>query len=130
MTHLSEERQARLTELLLSEKRRLWGEVRRELFDRVGEELHSQYEIPLDAGDRGMIDTLEDLDIAVADLQRQKLTRMDEALARLEEGRYGICEDCGVEIDEARLAVAPYAPCCVSCQTRREGPPHGPGSTL
>jgi len=48
--------------------------------------------------------------MAVADIRRQELTRMDEALGRLKEGRYGICVECGAEIAEERLRVAPYAP--------------------
>lgn len=130
MERMSGERKTRLTEVLLAEKRRLWSEVRRELSDTVGEELRSQYDLPQDVGDRGLIDTLEDTGMAVADIRRQELTRMDEALGRLEEGRYGFCVECGAEISEERLRVAPYAPCCVSCQARREGPPSGPGVTL
>ena len=45
---------------------------------------------------------------------------MDEAMGRLERGVYGICEDCGTEIDEKRLAVAPYSLYCIECQNRRE----------
>uniref|UniRef100_A0A831UCE8 TraR/DksA family transcriptional regulator n=1 Tax=Geobacter metallireducens TaxID=28232 RepID=A0A831UCE8_GEOME len=125
MKRMSRERKEQLMEILLAEKRRLWGEVRRELFEKVGEELRSQYDIPQDVGDRGLIDTLEDIGMAVADIRRQELTRMDEALGRLEEGRYGLCEDCGEEIDLERLRVAPYAPCCVECQKRREAPTAG-----
>jgi RNA polymerase-binding transcription factor len=130
MARLSKERRARLTELLLDEKRRLWTEVRRELFQEVGEELHSQYDLPQDLGERGLIDVLEDTGLALADIRRQQLTRMDEALGRLEEGSYGLCEDCGAEIDEERLRVAPFAARCISCQTRKEGSSSGPGLTL
>lgn len=130
MAPLSGERQARLTELLLAEKRRLWSEVRRELFDQVGESLHSQYELPRDLGEQGLIDLMEDISLAVTDIRRQELTRMDEALRRLKEGGYGFCEECGAEIDEERLRVAPYASCCITCQTRREGPRSGTGVTL
>ena len=48
------------------------------------------------------------------------MTRLEEALVRLETGSYGICEECGRKIDEARLRVAPYATCCLSCQEGRE----------
>ncbi len=130
MAPLTGERQARLRELLLAEKRRLWNELRRELFDQVGEELHSQYELPQDAGEKGLVDLLEDVSLAVTDIRRQELTRMDEAIGRLQEGRYGLCEECGAEIDEGRLRVAPLVSCCVACQTRREGPRSGPGVTL
>jgi len=95
MKGLSKEHQVRLSELLQNEKRRLWTEVRRELFDRIGDELHGQYELPQDLGKRGIIDVLEDTGLALADIRRRQLTAMDEALARMEEGGYGICEDCG-----------------------------------
>lgn len=119
-----------LAEILLEEKKRLWTEVRRELFDQVGEELHAEYDIPQDVGDHGLLDVLEDVGLAVADIRRQELTRIDGALRRLKEGRYGLCEDCGAEISLKRLEVEPYAPCCLRCQKNREGPAMEPGHTL
>ncbi|HEY5521808.1 MAG TPA: TraR/DksA family transcriptional regulator [Desulfuromonadaceae bacterium] len=122
MTQADDTRQAELQALLLGEKRRLWDELRVELFDNLGVDLHKQYDIPQDIGDRGILDLLEDTGLAVADIRREQLTQMDGAQVKLENGSYGICEDCGKEIDGARLQVAPYAPCCVVCQQRREGP--------
>lgn len=130
MPRVSEERQAKLTKLLLTEKQRLWAEVRRDLFEKVGEELHGQREIPQDAGDQSLIDLLEDTNLAIADIHRQELTRIDETLERLRQGQYGICEDCGETISLERLRVSPYAACCVSCQARREGPRSESGKTL
>lgn len=129
MTQLSK-RQEGLVELLLEEKRRLWTEVRRELFDKVADKLHAEYDIPQDVGDQGLIDVLEDIGLAVADVRCQELTRIDESLRRLKEGRYGLCEDCGAEISLERLKMAPYTPCCIGCQEKREGPASGPGRTL
>lgn len=123
-------RQEGLVEVLLEEKRRLWAEVRRDLFDQVGDKLHAEYDIPQDVADNGLLDVLEDIGLAVADIRRQELTRIDGALRRLKEGRYGLCEDCGAEIGLQRLEVAPYAPCCIRCQEKREGPASGPGRTL
>ncbi|HTG82734.1 MAG TPA: TraR/DksA family transcriptional regulator [Geobacteraceae bacterium] len=124
------ERQTRLRELLLEEKRRLWNELREDLFRKTGEELHTQFEIPQDPADQGLIGLLEDTGLAVADIRRQELTRMDEALGKLERGTYGICEECGVEIDEKRLSVVPLVLYCIDCQKRREGPSYPPGVTL
>ena len=115
-------RQMRLRALLLNEKRRLWNELRVELFDHLGADLNKQFDIPQDLGDRGMLDVLEDTGLAVANLKTDLLTQMDGALLKLENGSYGICEDCSKEIDEARLLVEPYATCCVGCQQRREFP--------
>lgn len=114
-------RQAILHSLLVEEKRRLWNELRVELFDTLGEGLHGQYEIPQDIGERGILDLLEDTGLVVAEMRRKQLTQMEEALIKLEQGSFGICEDCGNRIDEARLHVAPYVICCVGCQQLREG---------
>lgn len=123
-------RQARLGEILREQKRRLWTELRDELFRSTGEELHSQFDFPQDLGDQGIMDLLADTGLSVADIRREELTRMEEAERKLEEGSYGICEECGREIDEGRLAVVPYALYCVKCQERREGPSHPPGVSL
>jgi DnaK suppressor protein len=122
MPQVDKERQGWLRELLLEEKRRLWNEVRAELFNSLGEELHTQYDLPRDIGDQGILDLLDDIGLAVVDIRRQQLTQLEEALVKLETGRYGRCEDCGKKIDAARLRVAPHAACCLHCQAKREGP--------
>ena len=129
MSQADKERQGWFHELLLEEKRRLWNEVRAELFDELGEELHTQYDLPRDIGDQGILDLLDDTGLAVIDIRRQQLTQLEEALVKLEAGRYGRCEACGKQIGDARLRVAPYAACCVHCQAKREGPAT-PGRTL
>jgi DnaK suppressor protein len=124
------DRHARLRELLQERKRKMWNELRDELFRKVGEELHSQFEIPQDVGDQGLVDLLEDTGLNIADIRRQELTMMDEAMGKLERGSYGVCDDCGKEIVEERLKLVPFALYCVDCQTRREGPSYPPGAKL
>jgi len=51
---------------------------------------------------------------------RTRLRQIEEALAKVEAGTYGICEDCGREIDIARLEAIPYTPLCMRCAERRE----------
>lgn len=120
MPERKKDRQDRLRSLLLEEKRRLWSELRGELFLNQ-EKLHSQFDIPQDIGDQSMLDVLSDTGIALADIMRERLTRMEEAERKLVNGTAGICEDCGEEIDEARLRVVPYAIRCVTCQEAHEG---------
>ena len=122
MPQADKEGQGWFRELLLEDKRRLWNEVRAELFEQLGEELHTQYDLPRDIGDQGILDLLDDTGLAVVDIRRRQLTQLEEALVKLEAGRYGRCEDCGKKIDDARLRATPYAPCCMHCQAKREGP--------
>jgi DnaK suppressor protein len=123
-------RQARLRELLLEKKRAMWNELRDDLFQITGEELHSQLEISLDPAEQGLIGLLADTGLKVADIRRQELTAMDEAMGRLEQGTYGICEACGREIPEERLRVMPNARYCHEDQEKQEGPAYPPKTKL
>ena len=53
-------------------------------------------------------------------LMNQRLTQVRAALKRLDEGRYGTCARCGIEINPERLKAIPYTTLCVSCQERFE----------
>jgi DnaK suppressor protein len=46
---------------------------------------------------------------------RHRVHLIDDALQRIDEGAYGVCADCGAQIDEARLEVRPLSIRCVSC---------------
>ncbi|MFI6507550.1 TraR/DksA family transcriptional regulator [Streptosporangium sp. NPDC050855] len=45
---------------------------------------------------------------------------VQEALTRMDEGRYGLCADCGGAVPESRLEARPEAARCMQCQSRRE----------
>jgi len=62
-------------------------------------------------------------DEMVADVvarRRRELANIDRALADLEAGRYGLCEDCGENIAPKRLKALPFATRCVACQSAME----------
>ena len=48
--------------------------------------------------------------------QKQELKEIEEALKKIEEGRYGICEMCDEPISEERLKIKPYAKYCIICR--------------
>ena len=48
------------------------------------------------------------------------LKQVESALARFEDGTYGLCCDCGRPIDPARLEALPYAQLCLDCQSKQE----------
>ncbi|NLE46382.1 MAG: hypothetical protein GX620_16825 [Chloroflexi bacterium] len=48
------------------------------------------------------------------------LQEVERALAKFEDGTYGICESCGARIDRARLEILPSALYCLDCQSRHE----------
>ena len=51
---------------------------------------------------------------------KEKLLAIEEALEKIREGTYGVCEECGDEIGAGRLKAMPLAKLCVTCQSRLE----------
>jgi DnaK suppressor protein len=61
-----------------------------------------------------------DDEFAMNEHETAELGALAQALERLEAGQYGQCQDCGVEIPEARLSAYPAALRCINCQTTFE----------
>ncbi|HEX5785047.1 MAG TPA: TraR/DksA family transcriptional regulator [Burkholderiaceae bacterium] len=76
--------------------------------------------LDLTQGDWAQADAERDLTVALQERELQELNEIDAALARLADGSYGSCTDCGADIPEARLQANPLALRCVACQTRAE----------
>jgi DnaK suppressor protein len=55
---------------------------------------------------------------ALAGKLRETLSEVERALAKLEDGSYGKCEDCGEQIDPLRLEAKPAAPYCINCASK------------
>lgn len=66
-------------------------------------------------------------DIGLRDNSRLLLTKVENALLRIEDGSYGYCENCGKEIPQERLQVLPDATLCVLCR-EAEGSKEGHSS--
>ena len=52
--------------------------------------------------------------------ERKILYELDDALKRIEDGTFGICEDCGEPISKSRLKALPHARLCVACQEKKD----------
>ena len=52
--------------------------------------------------------------------EQQALNAIDDALKKIEEGIYGLCEECGKKITIQRLKAVPYAAKCIQCKTKEE----------
>lgn len=61
-----------------------------------------------------------ELGLLLSNREREKLQAIDDALKRIEEGIYGICEECEKKIRLERLRVMPFARYCVECQSKIE----------
>ena len=58
--------------------------------------------------------------LGLASNERQSLYELDEAIKKIEEGTFGICEECKTLITKTRLKVVPFTRLCVKCQEKKE----------
>lgn len=120
MTGLTDEQVADLQRTLRAERAQLLEAIRAELL-RSDEESYTELAGRVhDIGDESAADLLADLDLAAVDRELGELREVEAALARMTQGGYGRCEDCGAEIDYERLQAYPTARRCVSDQRRHE----------
>lgn len=76
---------------------------------------------PTDAADAAMKSRERtEIDRVLAD-RRRKRSELEAALARLDDGEYGLCADCEEPLPAARLRAVPTASRCVACQGAQEG---------
>lgn len=113
-------RKIELKKLLLKKREEVVKEAKIEISKYIKGETKQLVDTALDDGDWSIVDLSEDISLKQLNTHRENLQKIDEALRKLEEGTYGICEDCGEEISEERLKVMPFAIYCIDCQEKRE----------
>jgi len=114
------EQLAELEQIIKERKVNLLAEIRREV-NRARDENYGVLAGPVtDTGDAASADLLSDLDNAEVTRDLGEIRELDAALARLEAGTYGVCSDCGGEIDFERLLAHPVAVRCFDCQEVHE----------
>jgi len=69
---------------------------------------------------RAQMATERELEFTLDARESAELDAIDAALKRIEDGVYGVCTDCGVDIPAARLHAAPETPRCIDCQDKFE----------
>ncbi|MDB5441365.1 MAG: dnaK suppressor protein [Caulobacteraceae bacterium] len=82
--------------------------------------LQAETENHPDLADRASSETDRALELRTRDRQRKLISKIDEALRRIEEGNYGYCEDTGEPIGVARLDARPIATLSLEAQERHE----------
>jgi len=88
--------------------------------DSTLEEMTDNQASYADPSDRATAESDRSFTLRIRDRERKLITKIQEALKRLDDGEYGICEECGEEISLARLKARPVTTLCVSCKSRQE----------
>lgn len=108
--------QDRIRKELLERKRALLGQA----LDPRDDDLRSEREDLLDSGDVASQEVTQSFKIRLREREEKLLKKIDLALARVDEGTFGICEDCGESIEIKRLLARPVTTLCINCKSREE----------
>jgi DnaK suppressor protein len=118
--HLSAQQTREFDALLRDRHAQLRDEVHKALIDNEDSQWQALAGRVHDPGEESVADLISDLNLRQVDHLAQELHAVESAFARMRNGTYGICVDCGNEINVERLRAVPTAIRCIDCQSRQE----------
>ncbi|MBI3099290.1 MAG: TraR/DksA C4-type zinc finger protein [Planctomycetes bacterium] len=125
-------RKSNLSRAKLAEYRKLLVDRKMELSGNVDQLEHEALKtsrqdasgdlstMPIHMADLASDNFEQEFTLGLIENEQDELRAIDEALTRLEEGTYGICEACSKVIPAERLKIVPYARLCITCKTKEE----------
>jgi DnaK suppressor protein len=113
--YMSTKQLAHFRDILLTWKRELMEEV-----DRTVHHMQDEAANFPDPNDRATQESEFSMELRARDRERKLIKKIDESIDKLDDGEYGYCESCGVEIGIRRLEARPTATLCIDCKTLDE----------
>jgi DnaK suppressor protein len=107
----------------LAHFRKILEEWKAELSQDIDRTVHTMQDeatVFADPNDRASQESDMALELRNRDRERKLIKKIDETIGKIEEGDYGYCESCGVEIGLKRLEARPTATLCIDCKTLDE----------
>ncbi len=113
-------RKSQLVSILINKKNELLDISKKEMSNFINGTTRESCGSGSEDGDVSVSLHAEDVSIGAGKIRHAMLVQIDNALLKLAEGEYGICDECGEEIDVRRLNALPFALLCRDCQEERE----------
>ncbi len=101
---------------LIKQREDLLSEAENTLTSKISSEKES---FP-DPTDQAVAELDSNFTLRLRGREQKLLKKIDEAIARIEDGTYGVCESCGEQISTKRLEARPVTTLCIECKTRQE----------
>lgn len=73
-----------------------------------------------DPVDRASLESDRNFLLRIRDRERKLISKIEQALERIEDGSFGVCERCGADISEERLKARPVTTLCIDCKQEQE----------
>lgn len=84
------------------------------------EDMTESVEVYADPADRATAESDRAFTLRLRDRERKLIKKIQQALQRIEDGEFGICQECGEEIGVARLKARPMTTLCIACKSKQE----------
>jgi DnaK suppressor protein len=88
--------------------------------ERTVAEMTDENENFPDPNDRASLESDRNFELRIRDRERKLIAKMQEAIKRIDDGTFGLCETCGGNISEKRLQARPVTTLCIDCKTKEE----------
>ncbi len=106
--------------ILLAKREAVMKQIKEKLGQSLTDDQQRRLESAMDSGDQALFDLEREMGISLQEMRNRERQLIEEALASLDEGTYGLCGECDAEISEKRLTAMPFARYCIECQSRLE----------
>lgn len=73
-----------------------------------------------DPNDRASLESDRNFELRIRDRERKLISKMRDAIQRIDNGTYGICTSCGGDISDKRLTARPVTTLCIDCKMKQE----------
>ncbi|WP_447598159.1 TraR/DksA family transcriptional regulator [Nitrospira sp. Nam80] len=117
---IHEGRTERLRQLLIARRQEIQHQIDELLAQHRADQIQLREESVADAEDLSTRDSASHQQLSILEVRNQMRLQVEAALQRLDEGTYGVCEDCLTPINEERLKAMPFARRCIDCQRHAE----------
>jgi DnaK suppressor protein len=122
-TAITSKEQAELKQRLIAERRDLqtqYDDIAESTFSSDQSEMTGEMGFDEEYADAGTATFERERDLSLSNNLRDLMDRIDKALAKMEQGTYGLCDRCGRPIEKARLKALPYANLCLKDKQAEE----------
>jgi DnaK suppressor protein len=117
---LTAKRSERLKKILYRKRAEVVKGLEQQMGRKLSVEAGQKVDSAMDSGDMSLQDMDQGIDYSLLEMKYEQYKDIADAFRKLENGSYGLCEECGQEIDIKRLEVTPLARYCITCKQRKE----------
>jgi len=116
----NQKRHELLKKILLKKRNEVVEGLETQMGRRLTREAGQKIDSAMDSADMSSQDMDQGIDSSLLEMKYEQYKDIADAFRKLQNKTFGLCEECGAEIDIKRLQVNPLARYCISCKTKKE----------